>query len=285
MIYMYYDLSKKGQAELKTLFMPLFGLAVLFMAFYTVRQYLKNSPKITVDKYTISFGSEKYNLTDIKEIILTGKMPFRYLVQFPMEGALLVFKDNTEKYIFNDMYSNTWQIKSFLEKTVIEKKEYKEPEKVKINPNVIRFQKTEDFKGLQWTSLRGISLWGILGFFLFMVLSKGKTPSNSFWLFFLGFGSFWFFLNSWLMHYFSITSEFLIVKNHNLIWRQHIYKLSDIKEVTFETQGKMPNCLRIITKDHRNKLYPAGTLREKTWIEFKTRLEKNGISVRNECIY
>ena len=120
--------------------MPLFGLAVLFMAFYTVRQYLKNSPKITVDKYTISFGTEKYNLTDIEEIILTGKMPFRYLVKFPMEGALLVFKDKTEKYIFNDMYSNTWKVKSFLEKTVIEKKEYQETENRKISPDAIRFQ-------------------------------------------------------------------------------------------------------------------------------------------------
>jgi hypothetical protein len=61
--------------------------------------------------------------------------------------------------------------------------------------------------------------------------------------------------------------------------------LTDIKEVVFETQGKQPNCMRIITKDFRNRLYPAGTLRDKTWLEMKRQLESNGVSVRNECIY
>jgi hypothetical protein len=60
--------------------------------------------------------------------------------------------------------------------------------------------------------------------------------------------------------------------------------LADIKEVVYETQGKQPNCMRIITNDFRNKLYPAGTLRDKTWLDLKDKLEKKGITVRNECI-
>jgi hypothetical protein len=43
--------------------------------------------------------------------------------------------------------------------------------------------------------------------------------------------------------------------------------------------------MRIITKDFRNKLYPAGTLRDKTWLEMKRQLELKGVTVRNECIY
>ncbi len=138
-----------------------------------------------------------------------------------MEGALLLFKDKTEKYIFDDMYSNTWQIKSFLEKTVIEKQEYKKPENVKFHHDAIGFQNADDFKGMQWTSLRGISLWGLIGFFLLLFLYKGKTPTKEFWLFFLGFSSFWFFVNSWLMNYFSLTREYLIVKNYNQYAKYH----------------------------------------------------------------
>jgi hypothetical protein len=87
------------------------------------------------------------------------------------------------------------------------------------------------------------------------------------------------------MHYFSLDKEFLIIKNHNLIWKQDIYKISNIKEVTFETQGKMPNCLRVIENNFKEKLYPAGTLTDGKWIEFKLKLEKNGVKVRNECVY
>jgi hypothetical protein len=64
-----------------------------------------------------------------------------------------------------------------------------------------------------------------------------------------------------------------------------IYRNKDIKEIVFETRDKMPNCLRIITDDFRNKIYPAATLRDKTWLNLKTKLEAKGIIVRNECIY
>ena len=285
MIYLYFDASKKGQAEPKTMFMLPFGIAVLFMAFYTLRQYIKNSPKITVDENHISFGQERFLLTDIKSITLTGKIPFRYLIRFPFEGAVLEFENGTVKYIYSDMYSNAWRIKSFLEKTVIEKGSYHEHEIIRVKPDVIRFQHVDYFKGIQLTSLRGIVLWGLIAMMLVPVISKQKIPSSGFWVFFGVFASFWFLLNSWFMHYFGLTNEYLVAKNHNLVWIQHVYRLHDIKEIVFESQGNMPNCLRVITKDYRNKLYPAATIRDKTWLELKDRLEGKGVIVRNECIY
>ncbi|WP_338378958.1 hypothetical protein [uncultured Flavobacterium sp.] len=286
MIYTYFDLINKGKSEIKTLFMLLFGIAVILMAFYTVWQYFRNSPTIKIDNHKITFNKNEYLISDIKKVYLTGKMPFKYLITFPMEGTRIKFKDNSVKYFFNDMYQNSWEIKYFLQKVVIEKGEFSKPENNKIEPKLIRFIKSEDFKGNQWTSLRGISLWGLIFFFLFMVFSKGKVSTNiNFWIGFLVFSFFWFYFNSWLMHYFSLDKDFLIIKNHNLIWKQDIYKISNIKEVTFETQGKMPNCLRVIEKNFKEKLYPAGTLSDEKWIEFKLKLEKNGVKVRNECIY
>lgn len=86
------------------------------------------------------------------------------------------------------------------------------------------------------------------------------------------------------MNYFGISEHYFVVKNHNFIWKEKIYRLNNISEVVFETQGKMPNCLRIITKDFKYKLYPASTLCNETWLELKSALEKEGIKVRNECI-
>lgn len=115
-------------------------------------------------------------------------------------------------------------------------------------------------------------------------MSKWKRPPVGLLIFFGAFGTFWFVLQSWLMHYFGLTKDFLIVRNHNFIWKAKIYRLSDIKEIVFETQGKQPNCMRIITNNYKNKLYPAGTLRDKTWLNLKDKLEANGVTVRNECI-
>ena len=274
-----------GSFETKDYFLLIISAAIYFMAFYTVYRYSKGSPIIVVDSQNITFGDyETFQLIDIEEIHLTGKMPFRYIIRFPMEGAMILFKDGTIKYIYDDLYSNSWELKSFLEQVVINKKSYVELNSAKINPDDLSFELGVEFKGNQFTSLRGLTLWGLIGFFFFMII-RTKNPAIGGIIFFLVFGSFWFTLNSWLMHYFVLANDYFVVKNHNFIWLKKYYRLKDIKEIVFETQGKQPNCLRVITNDFRNKLYPAGTLRDKNWLELKEELEKKGISVRNECIF
>lgn len=278
------DLLQKENPQTKNYFLPVFSLIFYFLAFSMVYAYWKNSPKISIDNQTITFGNDRFYLKDIKNIILTGKMPFRLIIRFPMEGTALIFNDGTEKYIFDDLFSNSWEIKSFLEQTVIKKTEYIPNNIDKVDSDAIRFERFETFKGRQITSLRGILLWGLIGFFAFLLISKIQTAPVGFVIFFAVFGTFWFLFNSWLMHFFCITNDYFIIKNHNFVWLTKIYRIKDIKEIVYETQSKQPNSLRIITKDFRNKLYPAGTLRDKTWLEMKSRLEIKGVKVRNECI-
>ena len=186
--------------------------------------------------------------------------------------------------VFDDLFSNSWEIKSFLEQTLINKTEYIPNQIEKVDSNSIRFERLEIFKGNQITSLRGIMLWGLIGFFSFLLISKIQTAPKGFMIFVAVFGTFWFLLNSWLMHFFCMTNDYFIVKSHNFIWFLKIYRIKDIKEIVFETQSKQPNSLRIITNDFRTKLFPAGTLRNNTWLELKNRLESKGVKVRNECI-
>jgi hypothetical protein len=278
------DLLQAENSETKNYFLLIFSFVFYFLAFSVVYSYRKNSPKISIDNHTITFGNERFYLKDIKEVILTGKVPLMFIIRFPVEGAALIFNDGRKKYFYDDLFSNSWEIKSFLEQTVIKKTEYVPTQIENVDLNKIRFERFETFKGNQITSLRGIMLWGFIGFFAFLLISRTQLASIGFVIFFAVFGTFWFLLNSWLMHFFCIAKDYFIVKNHNFIWLTKIYRIKDINEIVFETQGKKPNCLRIITKDFRNKLYPAGTLQNKTWLEMKDRLEKKGIIVRNECI-
>lgn len=281
------EVFKKEQIEQKDYLLPMVPTFLFFMAFYSVYAYWKNSPTIIIDPHrkSITFGTETYYVQDIEKVTLTGKMPFRYIIRFPMEGASILFKNGVERFIYDDMYSNSWQIKKFIDQVVNNKIEETEREIKSINKNPLRFEKEELFKGNPLTSLRGISLWGLIGFFVGMMIFKMKTPPIGFLIFIFGFSAFWFVLHSWMMHYFGLTKEYFVIRNHNYFWMQKIYRIDDIKEIVYESQGRQPNCLRIITKDFKNKLYPAGTLRDKTWLYLKGRLESNGIIVRNECIY
>jgi len=278
------DILQKEQPATKEYFMPVFSLALYMLAFGMLFTYWKNSPKITLDKQSIRIGDEAFYLKEIKDIALTGKMPFKFIITFPMEATAILFNNGTEKILFDDMYSNSSDIKLFLEQVVLKKQDFKPSITNKTSEHSIRFENEEIFKGNQFTSLRGISLWGLIGFFAFMLVTKWQSPPLGLLIFFGAFGAFWFVLHSWLMHFFGLTTDYLVVRNHNFIWKVKPYRLKDIKEVVFETQGKQPNCMRVITKDFKNKLYPAGTLRDKTWLDLKDKLEAKGVTVRNECI-
>lgn len=277
------DLLQKNNPETKHYFLPFFSIASYFCAFLIVYTYWKNSPKISIDKHSITFGNERFYLKEIKKVILTEKIPFRLIIRFPMEGTTLIFNDGTEKFFFDDLFSNSWEIKSFLEQIVIKKTDYVPIQIEKVDINSIRFERFETYKGNQITSLRGIMLWGVIGFFAFLLILKTQLAPIGFVIFAI-YGIFWFLFNSWLMHFFCLTNDYIIVKNHNFVWLTRIYRLKDIKEIVFESQGKQPNVLRIITKDFKNKIYPAGTLRDKTWLKMKSSLEMKGVNVRNECI-
>ena len=280
----YKKLLDKGQLKAKDKLMPIFSIACYAFAGYSLYRYIKNAPTITLDNDFINFNNKIFSIADIDNIELTGKRPFKYAINFPMEAATLKFKNGKTKYIFDDMYSNSWEIKSFLKQVVIDKKEFSKSNSSPIDKDAVASDFYETFKGNQLTSLRGISLWGLIGFFVHMVINNKRPVHIGGVLFVSGFSLFWVIAFSYQMHYFQVSDNYFLVRNHNFFWKKKAYNIADIKEIVFETQGKMPNCLRVITKDFRNKLYPAGTLRDKNWLDLKDKLETYKIKVRNECI-
>lgn len=254
-------------------------LAFLFLGVYTIAQYNRNSPTIRVNLSGISFNSEFFQWDQLEALALTGKQGFPYFFSFPMEGARFQFKNGSVRYLYDDMYANTAEVKDFINQTVVEKKDYKGS--VTVMPVTMKPADTRVFKGTQLATFRGISLWVIILFFVALTI---QYPGKATFFNLLILGSAVFFFNSWMMHYMVLSDTFLVIKNHNLLWRKKVYVLDQVKEVVFETRSKMPNCIRIITRDFKNKLYPASTLSNKTWLELKAALEQKGITVRNECI-
>jgi len=262
-------------------FMVFFGIVICILGFSMFYAYLKNSPKVTIDKDTIKIGYMTFYVKNIKDIVLTGK---RALGIIPMESITILFDNGKKKVLFDDMYSNSSDIKLFLEQVVINKQEYNPILLKNINKNMIRFEKEETFRGNQFINIHGILLWGVIGFFIFAIFSwiERQILTTIPLIFSVVYCTGWFFSFSYLMHYFGLTKDYLIIKNSNFIWMAKIYCLSDIKEVVFEQQGRSPNGMRVITTDFKKKLYIAAPLRKKTWLEMKRELEQRGIKVRDE---
>jgi len=272
-----------GYIEPKGFIPGLVGVATLFLGCYTVYKYFRNTSIVRIDESTISFNGEHYAFSEIDYVLLTGKRNFPYLLRYRMEAATIGFTNGSSRRIFDDLYENAWEIKLFLHQHIVEKKRFA-PEVVKPVENSEQERHSyETYKGNQLTSMRGITLWVLV--LIFCVSFTGKTQhSPGGWVFLVLFLVFWFLFHSWLMHYFQVSHKYFVIRNHNRIFRTKAFRLSDIREIVFETQGKMPICLRLITKDFKCRLYPAGTLREKTWLKLKERLEGQNIKVRNECI-
>lgn len=279
MNYIFYKMWLNNEIENKTYLMPIFALLVYFIGFSFVKSYFKNSPKIILDFEKIKIKDKTYYWKDIQNVKMTGKKGFG-LFSYQMETTTLNFNNNTE-YIFDDMYSNSWEIKSFIKQIVVDKKDKFEVSAIEIADIEIEKENFEEFKGSPFFSFRGIMLWSLILFFIFLLL---KTSNLNSLKFFIPFGLFWFSLNSYCMHYFELSKNYFMVRNHYFWWVKDIYKNSEIEIIVYESQAKQPNNLRVITKNYRRKIYPAGTLNDQKWLEMKTELERKNIKVRNECI-
>lgn len=154
--------------------MPFFSIAVYFMAFYTVYRYYRNAPNIRVDNQLISFNDETFSLNDVQHIELTGKRNFPYLFSFPMEAATLRFKDGQTKYIFDDMYENAWQLKSYLKQVVVDKKGFIKQDTHQIEKSELESEWYDIYKDNQFTSLREYPFGDWLAFLLLCNLQKVK---------------------------------------------------------------------------------------------------------------
>jgi len=309
-------LYDQGSTLFGKIIMVIMSAVLGFMVFYTIFRYYKNAPHIVVNDNSISLNSRVYYWRDLEKIEMTGKWSFKFMAE-QKEGMLLKFKGEGERFIFDDMYENSHEIKSFIETIASEKTAPNDISIVKdvvethiitpIDTNEVKpvlcsetdinkmtdvdleGQKTSDgiqwFKGFPLCSFDGI-IFGvmilvmpILGIFSFIKVHDASSLTACIIL-----TSLIFIFSSRRMHYFGISDRSLIVTSYHFPWLKRDYVLEDIKEIVFEQRSRLPITLRIINKDFTSKTYQASTLWDKTWMQLKTVLESKNIKVRNECV-
>lgn len=284
MLKIYFDENISG---LKGILLLTFIALLFFLGLYTPWIYFKRTYTISFDdkrlKIKSAFDYFEFTWNEIKKIRITGKVYFRYIIPFPMEGTVIETEDR-EIVLYDTFFVKPHLIKYALNTFYNTQKFPDDYNDRPVKSNETRFEKFNLFKGSAIFSFRGILTWGLIVFF-FILLLINPSKSNSTWIALMIIGSLWLLTNSLFMHYFELSDKYLVIKNHFNPLKNKVYRLDDIKEVVYETRDKWPNCLRVITKKYHSKLYGAGTLRDKTWLEMKEHFESNKINVRNECIY
>lgn len=249
------------------------GVALMFLVFYFIYSYIKNSPKIFIDRKTISFNKDQFTIDNIKEIIFSGKHSF---MLSRVEGVKIQFKNGEVKYIF-DLFYNYHLLKQYLQHVTSSQESF--------NPYILKSTKginpqhLNSYKGTFLLSFRGLIFITLCAPMLFVAVYKNDSTIITFSALF---SAFFYFVIGTNVYFIGLNSHYLVVNNHLLFWINHIYNLSEISEVVYETQGKQPNSIRIITKDYKSKYYGAGTLSSNTLRSLKKHLEKQGIPVRDE---
>ena len=280
----YFD---EGINGIKGIFFLIFIALLFFLGFYTPWVYLKGTYTISFDDKRVRFKSafDFFELywSEIEKIQITGKVLFRYILPFPMEGTMIKAKD--KDIILYDSFLVKPHLIKYALYTFYKTKKFPDVyDEIPVKSNETRFEKFKIFKGNAFFSLRGILTWGFI-LFIFILPLINQAVSNKSMVILIMIGTLWLIFNSIFMHYFGLSDKYLVIRNHINPFKNKIYRLEDIKEIVFETMDNWPNCIRVITTKYHSKLFGAGTLRDKTWLEMKKYFEAKQITVRNECIY
>ena len=254
------------------------GIALLILTIYTIYQYYRNVPGVTVLDKKISFRSKSYTIDMISEISLIGKQPFRYLFPFNFEGMEVIFKDGKILQLHDNMYTNLHRLKQFFSNENGEEVVY---EVNSVPTNAISGEHLYYYKGIFFLTIRGISLTFVMGVLLLLIFS-GRLELFIFGIVFFAIS---YTATGSMSFYFGLNDHYFVIRNHLLFWNQKAYPISDIRELVYEQQGRNPNRLIIILKNYKSIPCYAMTLSDKKWLEMKDAAERLGVTVRNECIY
>lgn len=259
------------------------GSIVMFVFALGIAYNQFKIPSIEINRKKIIFKSifrkKKYLLSDIKNIELADKMPYKWMfIRIPAEGMFLEFKNNEIEYIYDDFYTNLWEIKTFLNQQINKSKND-------------RFKKTKSYfrnsiiKGSFLTTY-SIIVISLIVFVIFLLIKIDYSNLefgaliviSIFILLIASFGN--------LLYYFDFNSNKLIVRNHLFFWFKKHYNASNIKEIVIENPSyRTPDGLRVISNNFQTKLYMSGSYKEKDWINIINIINESNIELRNESLW
>ena len=295
-----FDTSKgfqiRGHLSISQVISTIISFSFIIYSFY---HFLTYHPSIAIanEGLTLStiFNSKFIPWTTIGDIKLTGKQPYKFIFSMPMEATTLILKNGSILAIWTDYYRNKSELRQSLEK-VYNSLRKNSPVEITIASKIDHDLSTTDlsttdlddycerFDGNHLLSFNGFTFYGVCGAFGYFIMSNGGFIFNNLLLatFVMVILITMYGVSSYQMHYFLVYDNALVIKNTIWFWRRHIYPLSIIREVVIEQPHRSSYSARVITRDFKEKLYPAGSLRDSEWRNFIETLLEKDVNVRDE---
>lgn len=273
-------------------------LCVALPAFFSVFSFISMATKMPVirlynDRIDVNnlFSRKTIMLSEISEIYF-GKVPFRFVIPYPLEGVMVKTKAGEESFIYDYYYFNTAKLKWILSQFIDENHQLTGSDfssarafkRNKVKYSEIRFEKFLTYKGIWWLTFIGIAFIVIILLPFAIALMKGKGFNMPIQVY-IGMVGFFYLVFGYQLNYFKLSDKYLVVKHHLWLWREKIYRLDEIEEIVTEQPYNISISLRVITTGYKSKLYPAGSLSKKKWKELHQQLKSHGVKVRKETFY
>ena len=272
----------------------LIGAIFLLAGFLYILFLILKVPRITIDNQVIKlksiFKESIVSWNEVNEIILAFKKNRGFLLN-PGDATILHLKNNTKIHIWIMYYKNAPEMKSLLEKINYQIQNNLpielnkagtsfKPTNAVISRDNLQFEEFIKYTGNPYFSFNALiffacSIGLIIATFPTIKAYPARSPILLIPIIALYFGL------GFQLHYFLLSNNYLIIKNHFWWWRNHSYNLSEVREIVFEQPYKWSKTMRVITKDFKEKSYPAGSLRNKQWKEFRKHLSQLNITTRS----
>ena len=258
------------------------AILIFWMVIVLVKRYSESAAKIIIFTDHLLFNDTRIEFSDIEEIQLIGKVDMMFFLPFPMNGIRIAMNNKVEKVLYDSFYTNTAEIKQCLEQLIIMKKRFEPYRTKQIQPAEVKISEVIQYKGMQLFCFHGAAIWiGVLVFLSVTLIGENEESPLLVHSIIFAIIATYIFALSFFLNYFLVTDEYLVIKNHNWIWRNRIFAFEDIREVYIEEDGKWPKTLVVFTKDFRKHEYPASSLRKKQWFGLWRALARKKIKVSN----
>jgi hypothetical protein len=272
----FHDLATETYTK-KSLVLIFAGFFIIAFTTYGIYIQLNKVPAFTVTKDDITVKGICYAIADITAISFTGKKNYGGINK--LEGMQITFSGNKIFYVYDCYYSNIAPIKSYISNAMGRTDTTLQPSVVKtIHINMPTEGDIDYYKGsmINFKLLFIVAFIGFIGYlFISMPYKKGGE-------FIILVPVFFIIIFSGHFYYFGIGRHSLVVRSFSYFWYKRTYRLDDIKEILFESNGKGPHSITITMENFSYKKYYASTLYDKHWRSLKQHAESKGINVRDE---
>ncbi|MEL6257341.1 MAG: hypothetical protein AAFR87_35440 [Bacteroidota bacterium] len=272
--------------------MVIVATLLMGLAFYMCIQWIGKVPKIEITEGKISFRlfmlEKIYYVRDLEDVWPDGKVPLKILITQKKEGAKLKFRNGDVWYIYDEYYSNGWQIKCWIEDVLIKKGRLREfpASKTESLPEMNNLVKISNLGLLNNGSLVILGLAFFLSFILFSssLLNFEKIVFVATALLLL------LFLHRYIYSSFYIGEKHLFIKRQPQLSRPDFISYNQIKEakveifqnpqIGYRPSVQKPAALRIIDKENKSYFYFSVGMKEKHWKDLRQKLQRKGVKVR-----